>query len=66
MRVKPVAGHRVLDPRTHLAIPEDGLNVSELDTYWVRRLRAGDVVVSEPAARAEPVKQSRATHKTEV
>jgi len=77
MRVKPAAGRRVMDPRTHLHIPEDGINVSELDTYWVRRLRSRDVVLVEAIAaqpepvkpepaKSEPVKPPKSTHKVEV
>jgi hypothetical protein len=77
MHVKLAAGRRVLDPRTNLHVPEDGINVSELDTYWVRRLRSGDVVRDEAVAaqpepakpepvKSESVKPTKPTHKVEV
>ena len=54
MIVKPAPGCRVRDPRSRQPIPETGIEVSELDTYWARRLRSGDVVLVQPA---EPAKQ---------
>lgn len=70
MHVKPAEGRKVMDPRTKRHIPDTGIRVSELDTYWVRRLRARDVVeIAEPAASSPAVKEVQKAmkpHKSEV
>jgi hypothetical protein len=43
MRVKPAAGRNVRDPITKRHLPTDGADVPE-STYWIRRLRDGDVI----------------------
>ncbi|MDP1673373.1 MAG: DUF2635 domain-containing protein [Burkholderiales bacterium] len=47
--VKPAAGRRVLDPATRKALPAEGAEV-ERNTYWLRRLREGDVAEGRAAA----------------
>lgn len=53
MLVKPAPGRKVRDPHSKLPIPESGANVDPLESYWVRRLAAGDVV--EVKAPTSPV-----------
>lgn len=48
MFVLPAAGLKVWDPTRKRHLPAEGSEVSET-TYWVRRLRAGDVVLYLPA-----------------
>lgn len=43
MFVRPAPGLKVRDPVSYLHIPEGGKEVPE-SSYWVRRLRSGDVV----------------------
>lgn len=45
MRVKPVLGRRVRHPVSKLPIPAEGVEVSDTDTYWFRRIRCGDVEI---------------------
>jgi hypothetical protein len=72
MHVKPADGLKVMDPRTKRHIPAEGIRVSERDTYWVRRLRAGDVVevaapaASLPASIKSEVQKAMKPHKSEV
>lgn len=48
MFIKPAhVNIRVRDPRTKLHIPAEGVQVPDDDSYWVRRLRSGDVVLVE-------------------
>lgn len=54
MIVKPREGLKVRDPVSKKHIPETGLEVSETDTYWARRLRSGDVVQVPPEDPAQP------------
>jgi len=42
---------RVLDPMTNRPLPEEGQSVVQ-SSYWVKRLRDGDVEIVKPAARA--------------
>lgn len=53
MLVKPAPGLKVRDPKTKQHIPDAGIEVSETDTYWARRLVDGDVVEVKPAAPAK-------------
>lgn len=55
MHVKPNAGRQVPDPEKGGILPSDG-RVVELTSYWLRRLRDGDVV--EVPAKTKP-KESR-------
>jgi len=43
MRVKPAPGVKVRDPISKAHIPEEGREVPE-SSYWIRRVRSGDVV----------------------
>jgi hypothetical protein len=45
--VKPAPGLKVRDPITHKHLPESGREVPD-NTYWMRRLNAGDVVLATP------------------
>lgn len=55
MHVKPKAGGQVPDPDKGGFLPPDGRHV-ELTSYWLRRLRDGDV--EEVPAKTKP-KESR-------
>jgi hypothetical protein len=46
MFVKPAPGRAVRDPHTYQLLPDDGRNVPD-DSFWLRRLRDGDVVEEE-------------------
>jgi hypothetical protein len=50
MIVKPAPGRKVRHPLTRQHIPEAGIEVSETDTYWARRIADGDVVEVKAAA----------------
>jgi hypothetical protein len=45
--VKPAKGLRVRDPISKLHLPEEGKEVPE-STFWIRRLKSGDVVQVYP------------------
>lgn len=70
MFVKPADGVMVRDPAHYRPLPVEGAEVSE-STYWMRRLRDGDVVQAEaapePAADPadEPAADDSATSKSE-
>lgn len=52
MKVKPVvAGAIIRDPITRLPLPAEGGEVSD-NTFWRRRLLAGEVVVVKDEARS--------------
>lgn len=42
MKLKPVGGRSVPDPARGDLLPKEGRNV-EMSTYWLRRIKAGDV-----------------------
>lgn len=44
MKIKPADGRKVRDPHTKQHLPDDGREVLE-STYWLRRIRSGDVVL---------------------
>ena len=53
MYLKPAPGRSIVDParmkhgRAQAILPDSGRNVPDTD-YWLRRLRAGDVVEATP------------------
>lgn len=52
MYVKPAAGLSVRDPIKKDLLPEEGREVPDSGMYWQRRVRDGDVVISQPPANA--------------
>lgn len=53
MMVYPVPGRRVRDPVTKQVLSTEGLDVSEHDLFWARRLRDEDVTKTPPEAVTE-------------
>jgi hypothetical protein len=53
IRVKSAPGLRVRHPVTKVLLPDDGLEIDELETFWVRRLLDRDVVMVEPEKTAD-------------
>ncbi len=49
--LKKSARLRVIDPMTNRPLPDAGHSVVQ-STYWVRRLRCGDVEVVKPTPRS--------------
>lgn len=49
--VKPAPGLVVRDPATRQALPAEGAEVPR-NTYWMRRLRDGDVIEAQAAVKA--------------
>ena len=47
MKVMPVEGRAVRDPRNMQLLPDEGREVPDGDPFWVRRVRDGDVTVEE-------------------
>jgi Protein of unknown function (DUF2635) len=45
--IKPAEGLTIRDPKSRMQIPEDGKLVKR-DTYWMRRIHDGDVILSTP------------------
>lgn len=55
MKVVPVPGRAVRDPRNMQLLPAEGREVADGDPFWVRRVRDGDVTVAEvPPTRRAP------------
>ncbi len=52
MFVKPRSGLKVRDPRNMWHLPETGAKVPR-NTYWLRRLKSGDVVEAKPGKQAK-------------
>lgn len=55
--VSPAVHRRVIDPKTNQPIPEGQTLKVEASSYWLRRLRQGDVVLVEE--KPEPVKKQK-------
>lgn len=47
MKVMPVEGRAVRDPKNMQLLPAEGREVPDGDPFWVRRVRDGDVTVEE-------------------
>lgn len=59
MKIRPAhPGLIVRDPYTKRPLSEDGDDVAE-DSYWLRRLRSGDVVLVEEHAPLATAKKGR-------
>jgi hypothetical protein len=57
--LKPTPGLSVRDPQTARPLHADG-EPKELNSYWLRRLREGDVIrVEEKAASKTPTKAGK-------
>lgn len=54
--VKPAAGRNVRDPATKKHIPAEGIQVPR-SSYWLRRLRDGDVLAAEAPQRIDAKKR---------
>jgi hypothetical protein len=59
MKVIPVPGRSVRDPKNMQLLPDEGREVPDGDPFWTRRVRDGDVTAEEPpppedARRAPP------------
>jgi hypothetical protein len=52
--VKPAPGLLVRDDVSKVRLPAEGREVPET-SYWVRRLRCGDVVLASPPAPPAPI-----------
>lgn len=50
--VKPAEGRLVRHPDTYEQVKPEGMTV-ELSSYWIRKEKAGDVVIKEAAVPAE-------------
>lgn len=48
--IKPKAGLTVRDPETRVPLPLEGTEVAA-STYWLRRLRDGDVVEAKSTSK---------------
>lgn len=48
LHIRPAQGLKIRDPKTQALIPEEGLIV-EQNSYWVRRLKSGDVIIVKDA-----------------
>lgn len=48
MKVLPVEGRLARDPVSRKELGKEGLEVSDSDSYWLRRLMDGDVKVEGP------------------
>ena len=58
MYLKPAPGLTVRDPNTRQPLPEEGREV-QVNEWWARRLRAGDVVQAEPPIAPEQRRRSK-------
>jgi hypothetical protein len=56
--VKPQPGMIVRDPRTKLPLPESGKEVPS-NSYWIRRLKGGDVVLGNKKKAQKAQKESK-------
>jgi len=54
MKVYPVPGRLVRDPRSLQELPAEGREVPDDDPFWNRRLRDGDVSATQPDAPDPP------------
>lgn len=58
MFVQPKQGLQVRDPVSYQPLPPEGAEVPR-DSYWLRRLRSGDVVEAKPVQIPDSVQSAR-------
>lgn len=63
MHITPAIHRRVRDPKTNEVVKEDAVIVVPASSYWLRRLRMGDIVLVEEASK--PVVSSNKKQKAE-
>jgi hypothetical protein len=54
--ITPAVHRRVIDPKTNQVLPE-GTTKVEASSYWLRRIRQGDVILCEE--KPEPIKKQK-------
>lgn len=57
LKIKPAPGRAVRDPVTMKLLAEDGEEKPRI-SYWVRRLKDGDVIAVEPQKKARTDKNT--------
>lgn len=58
IKIKPAAGMKVIKPDSKLALKSEGEEVIQ-DSYWLRRLADGDVLLMEDDKQAQPAKAKK-------
>jgi len=61
MYIYPKPGLTIIDPVRGDVLPPEGREVDADDIYWVRRLRDGDVIDTDPAPAKPAAKTKSAT-----
>jgi hypothetical protein len=57
MNVKGVSGRRVRDPITLVVVPVDETTEVPVNSYWLRKVRDGDIVEVGAQSKAKPKQQ---------
>ena len=62
LRITPKTGFKIRDPEHALRapLPADGILVSKINPFWRRRLRDGDITISEDRPAPRPPVDTRA------
>lgn len=56
----PVQGARVRDPQTKKIVGSEGVKISEMNTFWFRRLRDKEVIEApQNTPAAQPKKEKK-------
>ena len=56
LKIKVVEGKKIRDPKTGAPLPTDRAVTVDGVSYWLRRIKAGDVVLVDDAKKQEPKK----------
>jgi hypothetical protein len=54
MKVYPVEGRLIRDPRSMRVVPPEGLDVPDFDPFFIQRVSQGDLTTASPAEHAPP------------
>ncbi len=61
--IKPVSGLQIFDPAHRNFLPESGIQITALNSYWIRRIKEGGVVVLKETSKTTTKKATKSKSK---
>jgi hypothetical protein len=61
--IKPVNGLKIFDPVHRNFMPDEGIQINALNSYWIRRIKEGGVVVLKESSKTTTKKATKSKSK---